>query len=171
MFWSLHRAIHRIPSHAQNWQVGKHLRASTPHLLQWESGKAETLNGDNKTMLDPKLKYRWHRTGPAAARGEGAGRSPALHSQPFVQKQRAELPSYQGCNLSCTVACSKTLTAVPAYGSVLLSHRSHFSSTRDVYGTKALNWRNMRRDGGLGPTLPFWLRVFAGPLISFVFQQ
>lgn len=100
-------------------------------------------------MLDPKLKYRWHRTGPAAARGDGAGRLPALLSQPFVPKQRAELLSYQGCDLSCTVACSKTLTAVPAYGSVLLSHRSHFSSMWDVYETKALNWRNKRRDGGL----------------------
>lgn len=49
----------------------------------------------------------------------------ALLSHPFAPRQRAELLSYQGCNVSCTVACSKALTAVPAYGRELLSHRSH----------------------------------------------
>lgn len=47
-----------------------------------------------------------------------------LLSQPFAPRQRAELLSYQGCNVSCTVAYSKALTAVPAYGRELLSHRS-----------------------------------------------
>lgn len=55
----------------------------------------------------------------------------ALLSHPHVPRQRAELLSYQGCNVSCIVACSKALTAVPAYGRELLPHRSH-SAAREM---------------------------------------
>lgn len=61
----------------------------------------------------------------------------ALISHPFAPRQRAELLSYQGCNVSCTVACSKALTAAPAYGRELEPHRSH-SAAREMFTVRQM---------------------------------
>lgn len=128
------------------------------YLLQCEWGKAQILNGDDKDVLVFKFKQRLHRTGSAASTGEEAGRLFALLSHPFACRQRAELLTYQGCNVSCTVACSKPLTAVPAYGRGLLPHRSHFAAhVMCVIRQRLQRGETIEGTGDLSPLLPFWL--------------
>lgn len=150
---------------AWNWHLGKHpctqvhLQTHTlVHLLQHEWGKAQILNRDDKSVLVFKFKYRLHRTESAASTKEEARRSFALLSHPFVCRQRAELLSYQGCDISCTLACSKTLTAVPAHGRELLPHRSYFAARVKCTVRQRLQRgeTTIGRTGDLSPLLPFW---------------